>query len=88
MNGIVVSRVSISRIKAQKKYLDFCVRGWRSDNVAFAYMTGILPIKKWFPFGIEYVYGIFMTEPGNWLRILEFTENEVKIFAWSMEYRF
>lgn len=72
--------------KAQKKYLDF-LRAWLKDqdNVAFAYMTGILPIKK---YGSHSALNMFteysMTEPGELAAYFGFTENEVKNLC--MEY--
>ena len=65
--------------KAQKKYLDF-LRAWLKDqdNVAFAYMTGILPIKK---YGSHSALNMFteysMTDPGNMAEYFGFTEEEV-----------
>ncbi|MEI3238748.1 MAG: AAA family ATPase [Lachnospiraceae bacterium] len=57
---------------AQKKYLDF-LRVWLKDKdyVAMAYMTGILPIKK---YGSHSALNMFteysMTTPVNWRNIL------------------
>ena len=54
-------------IEAQKQYLDF-LRAWLKDKeyVALAYMTGILPIKK---YGSHSALNMFteysMTDPGN-----------------------
>ena len=65
---------------AQKKYLDF-LRAWLKDQefVALAYMTGILPIKK---YGTHSALNMFseysMTDPGNLAAYFGFTENEVK----------
>lgn len=65
---------------AQKKYLDF-LRAWLKDKdyVALAYMTGILPIKK---YGSHSALNMFteysMTDPGNLAEYFGFTENEVK----------
>ncbi|MEZ3485097.1 MAG: ATP-binding protein [Lachnospiraceae bacterium] len=65
---------------AQKQYLDF-LRAWLKDKdyVALAYMTGILPIKK---YGSHSALNMFteysMTDPGNLAEYFGFTENEVK----------
>mgnify|MGYP002511103301 CR=1 FL=1 len=65
---------------AQKQYLDF-LRVWLKDQdyVALAYMTGILPIKK---YGSHSALNMFteysMTEPGNLAEYFGFTEEEVK----------
>lgn len=65
--------------EAQKKYLDF-LRAWLKDKdyVAMAYMTGILPIKK---YGSHSALNMFaeysMTDPGNLAEYFGFTEQEV-----------
>lgn len=65
---------------AQKKYLDF-LRVWLKDKdyVALAYMTGILPIKK---YGSHSALNMFteysMTDPGDLAEYFGFTEDEVK----------
>ena len=65
---------------AQKKYLDF-LRAWLKDKdyVALAYMTGILPIKK---YGSHSALNMFteysMTDPGDLGGYFGFTEDEVK----------
>ncbi len=65
---------------AQKKYLDF-LRAWLKDQdyVALAYMTGILPIKK---YGTHSALNMFMeysmTDPGNLAEFFGFTEDEVR----------
>ena len=64
---------------AQKKYLDF-LRSWLKDKeyVALAYMTGILPIKK---YGSHSALNMFteysMTDPGDMAEYFGFTEQEV-----------
>ncbi len=64
---------------AQKKYLDF-LRVWLKDKdyVALAYMTGILPIKK---YGSHSALNMFteysMTDPGDLAEYFGFTEQEV-----------
>lgn len=64
---------------AQKKYLDF-LRAWLKDKdyVGLAYMTGILPIKK---YGSHSALNMFteysMTDPGELAEYFGFTENEV-----------
>lgn len=66
--------------EAQKKYLDF-LRAWLKDKdyVALAYMTGILPIKK---YGTHSALNMFMeysmTDPGELAPFFGFTEEEVK----------
>ena len=66
--------------EAQKKYLDF-LRFWLKDKeyVALAYMTGILPIKK---YGSHSALNMFteysMTDPGELAEYFGFTESEVK----------
>lgn len=65
--------------EAQKQYLDF-LRGWLKDKayVALAYMTGILPIKK---YGSHSALNMFteysMVDPGGLAEYFGFTENEV-----------
>lgn len=65
---------------SQKKYLDF-LRLWLKDQeyVALAYMTGILPIKK---YGSHSALNMFteysMTDPGDLSEFFVFTEKEVK----------
>ena len=66
-------------LNAQKKYLDF-LRAWLKDKdyVAMAYMTGILPIKK---YGSHSALNMFteysMTDPGDLAEYFGFTEGEV-----------
>lgn len=66
--------------EAQKKYLDF-LRAWLKDKdyVALAYMTGILPIKK---YGSHSALNMFteysMTDPGGLAEYFGFTEKEVE----------
>ena len=66
--------------ESQKKYLDF-LRFWLKDKdyIALAYMTGILPIKK---YGSHSALNMFMeysmTDPGNLAEFFGFTEEEVK----------
>lgn len=65
--------------EAQEKYLDF-LRTWLKDKayVALAYMTGILPIKK---YGTHSALNMFtefsMTNPGIFAEYVGFTKNEV-----------
>ena len=65
--------------EAQKKYLDF-LRVWLKDKdyVALAYMTGILPIKK---YGSHSALNMFteysMTDPGDLAEYFGFTGREV-----------
>ena len=64
---------------AQKRYLDF-LRAWLKDKeyVALAYMTGILPIKK---YGSHSALNMFseysMTNPREMAQLFGFTEEEV-----------
>ena len=66
--------------EAQRKYLDF-LRVWLKDKgyIALAYMTGILPIKK---YGTHSALNMFMeysmTNPGNMAEYFGFTEKEVE----------
>lgn len=66
--------------EAQRKYLDF-IRDWLKDKnyVALAYMTGILPIKK---YGTHSALNMFdeysMTESAEMSEYTGFTEEEVK----------
>ena len=65
--------------EAQEKYLDF-LRAWLKDKeyVALAYMTGILPIKK---YGSHSALNMFteysMTDPGELAEYFGFTGQEV-----------
>ena len=65
--------------EAQKQYLDF-LRGWLKAKayVALAYMTGILPIKK---YGSHSALNMFteysMVDPGGLAEYFGFTEDEV-----------
>lgn len=66
--------------EAQRKYLDF-LRVWLKDKgyIALAYMTGILPIKK---YGTHSALNMFMeysmTDSGNMAEYFGFTEKEVE----------
>ena len=66
--------------EAQKKYLDF-LRAWLKDKeyVALAYMTGILPIKK---YGSHSALNMFseysMTNPREMAEFFGFTKEEVQ----------
>lgn len=70
-------------VEAQKQYLDF-LRVWLKDKdyVALAYMTGILPVKK---YGTHSALNMFteysMTDPGSMAEYFGFTEGEVKILC-------
>ena len=67
-------------MEAQKKYLDF-LRVWLKDQeyVALAYMTGILPVKK---YGSHSALNMFteysMINPREMAEFFGFTEDEVK----------
>ena len=66
--------------EAQRQYLDF-LRAWLKDQeyVALAYMTGILPVKK---YGTHSALNMFteysMTDPGDLAEYFGFTEQEVR----------
>lgn len=68
---------------AQKIYLDF-LRAWLKDQnyVALAYMTGILPIKK---YGTHSALNMFteysMADSGSLAEFFGFTEEEVKVLC-------
>ena len=76
--------------EAQKKYLDF-LRFWLKDKeyVALAYMTGILPIKK---YGSHSALNMFteysMTDPGELAEYFGFTESEVQKLCEKYEMSF
>ncbi len=71
---------------AQRKYLDF-LRDFLKDRayIALAYMTGILPIKK---YGTESALNMFqeisMENPGNMAEFTGFTEDEVREICASL----
>ena len=75
---------------AQKKYLDF-LRVWLKDKdyVALAYMTGILPIKK---YGSHSALNMFteysMTDPGDLAEYFGFTEQETAALCEKYEMSF
>lgn len=76
--------------EAQAKYLDF-LRAWLKDKdyVGLAYMTGILPIKK---YGTHSALNMFteysMTEPGDLAEFFGFTEGEVQALCKSYQMSF
>ena len=76
--------------EAQKKYLDF-LRAWLKDKdyVALAYMTGILPIKK---YGSHSALNMFteysMTDPGDLAEYFGFTEQEISALCEKYEMSF
>ena len=76
--------------EAQKKYLDF-LRFWLKDKeyVALAYITGILPIKK---YGSHSALNMFteysMTDSGNLAEYFGFTEAEVQELCEKYEMSF
>lgn len=66
-------------IESQKKYLDF-LRMWLKDRpyVGLAYMTGILPIKKYGSHSALNMFSEFsMTQPEEFASYFGFTETEV-----------
>ena len=76
--------------EAQKKYLDF-LRAWLKDKdyVALAYITGILPIKK---YGSHSALNMFteysMTDPGGYAEYFGFTEKEVESLCTQYQMNF
>lgn len=75
-----IFREYITDKKAQEKYLDF-LRDLLKDKgyVALAYMTGILPIKKYGTHSALNMFDEFsMIDPGPLAQYVGFTENEVK----------
>ena len=77
-------------IEEQTKYLDF-LRDLLKDKtyVSLAYMTGILPIKK---YGTHSALNMFdeysMTEPGEFAQYIGFTEEEVKELCSQYDFDF
>ena len=75
---------------AQKQYLDF-LRSWLKDKdyVALAYMTGILPIKK---YGTHSALNMFteysMTDPGELAPFFGFNEQEVQLLCENYDMNF
>ena len=70
-------------IESQKKYLKF-LRLWLKgkDYVGFAYMTGILPIKKYGSHSALNMFDEFsMTEPSQFLDYFGFNHSEVEALA-------
>ena len=66
--------------EAQKMYLDF-LRDWLKDKsyVALAYMTGILPIKKYGTHSALNMFSEFsMENPGKMAQFVGFTEGETR----------
>ncbi len=76
--------------EAQKKYLDF-LRGLLKDKIyiALAYMTGILPIKKYGTHSALNMFSEFsMTFAGPLAEYVGFTEDEVRLLCenWHMDF--
>lgn len=74
-----IFREKKSNREAQEKYLDF-LREWLKDKnyVALAYMTGILPIKKYGTHSALNMFDEFsMEDPGVLAEYVGFTESEV-----------
>jgi len=76
--------------RAQEKYLEF-LRKWLKDKayVALAYMTGILPIKKYGTHSALNMFSEFsMTNPGPLAKYVGFTGEEVKFLGekYDMDY--
>lgn len=76
--------------KAQKVYLDFPKDLFKDRTyVSVAYMTGILPVKKYGSHSVLNVFDEFsMTDPGIMTSYVGFTENEVRELceAYQMEF--
>lgn len=74
-----VFREAVEDTKAQKNYLNF-LRNIFKDNgdIKLAYMTGILPIKKYGSHSAINIFDEFsMTDPAMLAQYVGFTENEV-----------
>ncbi len=77
-------------LEAQRQYLDF-LRAWLKDKdyVALAYMTGILPVKK---YGTHSALNMFleysMIDPGDFAGFFGFTEDEVRELCGANEMSF
>ena len=72
--------------EAQEKYLDF-LRDLLKDKayIHLAYMTGILPIKKYGTHSALNMFDEFsMIDPGPLAQYVGFTENEVKKLCWTV----
>ncbi|MCL2865681.1 MAG: ATP-binding protein [Lachnospiraceae bacterium] len=70
-------------VDAQKKYLDF-LRMWLKDQayVGLAYMTGILPIKKYGSHSaLNMFYEYSMIDPGRFAPFFGFTQEEVRVLC-------
>ena len=86
----VAFRVCKDDNEGQTRYLDF-LRDWMKDKsyIALAYMTGILPIKK---YGEHSALNMFdeysMTQPMELAEYVGFTEDEVNILCdeYNMDY--
>ena len=75
-----IFREAKDNTKAQKQYLDFLKDLFKDRTyVSLAYMTGILPIKK---YGTHSALNIFreysMTDPGMFAKYVGFTQSEVE----------
>ena len=75
-----IFRESQNDTEAQRVYLDFLRNLLKDQNyVSLAYMTGILPVKK---YGVHSALNMFtevsMTNPREYAEFTGFTENEVK----------
>jgi len=77
-------------LESQKKYLDF-LRLWLKDQayIGLAYMTGILPIKK---YGSHSALNMFkeysMTNPGRFLDYFGFSNDEVEALCYEHDVDF
>jgi len=77
-------------INSQKKYLDF-LRLWLKDQdyVGLAYMTGILPIKKYGTHSALNMFGEYsMAKPKQFASYFGFTEDEVKELCMKYQMNF
>ena len=85
-----IFRVFKEDFEAQKKYLDF-LRLWLKDKayVGLAYMTGILPIKK---YGTHSALNMFweysMIQPSQFMSFFGFTSDEVQALVKDSQLNF
>ena len=76
--------------EAQKKYLDF-LRMWLKDKdyAGLAYMTGILPVKKYGSYSVLNMFTEYsMTNPREMAEFFGFTEKEVQALCEKIRQEF
>jgi len=83
-------RIYAQDTDSQKEYLDF-LRAWMKDQnyIALAYMTGILPIKKYGEHSALNMFSEYsMTDPADLAEFFGFTADEVKVLCekYGMDY--